>query len=205
MKFTYSTQLNALSPYDDAKPVETFKGEIEADNHHEAREKVQKLAWNRCKQLERESGVTVGYNPNAVQVTFLKDEPSALSQDGSRMTITPQDYQQHALRTLYPDLTTNERLGLCGLGLPGEIGEVVDLIKKYLYHRNGKALDTEKLKDELGDVLWYFFILLDTLGLTFEEVMQANVAKLELRHGSGFNPRYQSDSHASEGNSHEHA
>jgi NTP pyrophosphatase (non-canonical NTP hydrolase) len=56
----------------------------------------------------------------------------------------------------------------------------------------------EKLKDELGDVLWYYFILLDTIGLTFEDVMAANVAKLEQRHGNGFNPHYASDSHASE-------
>ena len=112
--------------------------------------------------------------------------------------MTPDAYQRCALRTLYPDLTTNERLGLCGLGLSGEIGEVTDLIKKYLYHRNGKPLDTQKIRDELGDVLWYFFILLDTLGLTFEEVMMANAEKLERRHPNGFNPHYASDSHASE-------
>src|SRR5262249_5772879 len=112
--------------------------------------------------------------------------------------MTPQDYQKAALRTLYPDLTTNERLGLCGLGLSGEIGEVTDLLKKFLYHRSGKPLDVEKVKDELGDVLWYFFILLDTLGLTFEEVMKANATKLEERHPGGFHPQYPSDSHASE-------
>ena len=110
----------------------------------------------------------------------------------------PTDYMHCALRTLYPDLTTNERLGLCGLGLSGEIGEVTDLLKKHLYHRNSKPLDVEKLKDELGDVLWYYFVLLDTLGLSFEEVMAANAAKLEERHPSGFNPHYSSDSHASE-------
>ena len=111
--------------------------------------------------------------------------------------MTPLDYQKAALRTLYPDLSTNERLGLCGLGLTGETGEVADLLKKFLYHRNGKPLDVEKLKDELGDVLWYFFVLLDTVGLTFEQVMEANVIKLETRHANGFNARYQSDSGAS--------
>ena len=99
----------------------------------------------------------------------------------------PQDYMNCALRTLYPDLSTNERLGLCGLGLSGEIGEVTDLLKKYLYHRNGKPLDVNKLKDEMGDVLWYYFVLLDTLGLTFEQA----------RHANGFNARYQSDSGSS--------
>ena len=90
-----------------------------------------------------------------------------------------EDYRQAALRTLYPDLTTNERLGLCGLGLAGEIGEVTDLLKKFLYHRNGKPLDVKKLKDELGDVLWYYFVLLDTVGLTFKRVAPANATRLE--------------------------
>src|SRR5215469_5115357 len=110
----------------------------------------------------------------------------------------PQEYMHCALRTLYPDLTTNERLGLCGLGLSGEIGEVTDLLKKFLYHRNGKPLDVEKVKSELGDVLWYFAVLLDTLGLTFEEVMRENAMKLDERHPNGFTPQYASDSHASE-------
>ena len=110
----------------------------------------------------------------------------------------PLEYQEKALRTLYPDLTYQERLGLCGLGLSGEIGEVVDLIKKHLYHRNGKSLDVEKMKDELGDVLWYFSVLCTTLGFTFEDVMDASIAKLERRHPSGFTPLYTSDSHTSE-------
>jgi len=113
-------------------------------------------------------------------------------------TITPSEYQGKALRTVYPDLTTRERLGLCGLGLSGELGEVTDLLKKFLYHRNGKPLDTEKLKDELGDVLWYFSVLCSTLDLTLEEVMHANIAKLEKRHANGFTPRYASDSQSSE-------
>jgi NTP pyrophosphatase (non-canonical NTP hydrolase) len=54
------------------------------------------------------------------------------------------------------------------------------------------------MKSELGDVLWYFSILLSTLGLTFEDVMQANADKLRARHPSGFVPRYKSDSGISE-------
>src|SRR5215472_13479886 len=111
----------------------------------------------------------------------------------------PEDYQKAALRTLYPDLTTNERLGLCGLGLSGEVGEVADLLKKHLYHRNGKPLDVNRLKDELGDVLWYFVVLLDTVDLSLEEVMAANTQKNERRHPHGFQPQYASDSHDSEG------
>jgi len=59
-------------------------------------------------------------------------------------------------------------------------------------------LDVEKMKNEMGDVLWYFSILLSTLGLTFEDVIEANVTKLRERHPEGFRPRYESDSGASE-------
>jgi NTP pyrophosphatase (non-canonical NTP hydrolase) len=111
--------------------------------------------------------------------------------------MTPQEYQHQVLRTLYMDLTTSERLGLCGLGLSGEIGEVTDLLKKHLYHRSGKPLDTEKLKDEMGDVLWYFAVLCSTLGITIEEVMQVNIDKLNARHPHGFTPLYSSDSRTS--------
>jgi NTP pyrophosphatase (non-canonical NTP hydrolase) len=114
------------------------------------------------------------------------------------ISITPTAYQQAAERTIYPDLSAKERLDLGGLGLAGEAGEVVDLIKKYLYNRNGKPLDIEKLKDELGDVCWYMAILLNTLGLSFEDCMHANMKKLVERHPNGFTPRYPSDSHASE-------
>jgi len=101
--------------------------------------------------------------------------------------MTPLDYQKAALRTLYPDLTTNERIGLCGLGLTGETGEVADLLKKHRYHRNGKPFDTAKLKDELGDVMWYFFVLLDTVGLTFEQVVET--IKLEQTIAFGLDAR----------------
>ena len=108
--------------------------------------------------------------------------------------ITPTQYQREALRTLYPDLTERDILNLCGLGMNGEIGEVTDLLKKYLWHRNGKPLDVEKVKDEMGDVFWYISILLSTLGLTFEDVMQASTDKLRARHPDGFVSRYESDS-----------
>lgn len=108
--------------------------------------------------------------------------------------MTPEQYTKEALRTLYPDLTVNERLSLCGLGLCGESGEIADILKKFLHHRNGKPLDVDKVKDELGDVLWYMVVLCDTLGFTMEDAMQANADKLNRRHPTGFNPRYESDS-----------
>jgi len=68
------------------------------------------------------------------------------------------------------NFTTNERDAkfLAALGLNGEAGEVSEIIKKHLLH--GKELNMEHLKEELGDVLWYFFHALSTFDLTFEEI-----------------------------------
>lgn len=66
-------------------------------------------------------------------------------------------------------------------------GRIAELVKKNLIH--GKPLDLTRLKDELGDVLWYFFHALNTYGLTFEEVAVGNVEKLcERHHESNGNP-----------------
>ena len=63
--------------------------------------------------------------------------------------MTPNDYQQAALRTAPGDLPP-ERLLLNGLmGLNGEAGEAIDILKKHLFQ--GHELDTEHMAKELGE------------------------------------------------------
>lgn len=63
-------------------------------------------------------------------------------------------YQELAKRTAtHPDPNA-DMYELMALGLIGETGEVVDLIKKHKFH--GVPMDVEKLKKEVGDCLWYF-------------------------------------------------
>lgn len=98
-------------------------------------------------------------------------------------------YQELAGRTLIsqPDFfITDDEIMLAwnALGLAGEAGEVADLIKKGVFHQHG--LDHEKLKKELGDVLWYVAALCTRLGFTMSEVMQANVDKLMTRYPAGY-------------------
>lgn len=95
-------------------------------------------------------------------------------------------YRNSVMRTC-PNFGTDslkEKLGLGALGLAGEAGEVVDLIKKVLHH--GKPLDREKLIKEMGDVRWYLEYLAATVGVTMEEIEAANTAKLEARYPNGF-------------------
>jgi len=72
------------------------------------------------------------------------------------------------------------------LGLAGEAGEVADLIKKGIYHERG--LDHDKLKKELGDVLWYVAALSRDLGFTLSEIMTTNIEKLKARFPEGYDP-----------------
>lgn len=66
------------------------------------------------------------------------------------------------------------------LGISGEAGELVDGFKKHLIYN--KPLDVENLKEEAGDILWYMALLLRTIDTTFEEVMAANIVKLQKRY-----------------------
>lgn len=79
------------------------------------------------------------------------------------------------------------KLGTGGLGLAGEAGEVADLTKKILFHGMEWNEDVrQKLKKEMGDVLWYAaFVIRNVLGMTFEEVLDANEQKLLERYKGG--------------------
>ena len=97
------------------------------------------------------------------------------------------EYQKAAIVTKKPWDNKQFELAYCGLGLAGEAGEVVDILKK---HFSGtKPLDTdqmEKIKYEIGDVMWYIAALCDALNLDMGEVARMNVDKLRKRHGDSF-------------------
>jgi NTP pyrophosphatase (non-canonical NTP hydrolase) len=98
------------------------------------------------------------------------------------------EYQEQAARTLIdnPGEFTNDEVMTvwCAMGLAGEAGETVELIKKGIFHRHG--LDREKLTKELGDVLWYISGLCTVQGIDLEAVMIANIEKLRTRYPGGF-------------------
>ena len=101
------------------------------------------------------------------------------------------EYQRLSGRTSIekPEFTLGDKetmISWNALGLAGEAGEVADLVKKGIYHQQG--LDHNKLKKELGDVLWYVAALSRDLGFSLSEVMEANIEKLKARFPEGYDP-----------------
>lgn len=79
------------------------------------------------------------------------------------------------------------------IALCGETGEIANKVKKIIRDdHNVLHPDVQaQLVDELGDVLWYAARMADELGVSLEEVAQANLSKIRRRlankqiHGSG--------------------
>jgi NTP pyrophosphatase (non-canonical NTP hydrolase) len=90
------------------------------------------------------------------------------------------------LATMNTSLTKEQRIAMLSMGLAGEVGEVIEPLKKHLFH--GKPIDTAHLMSEAGDVLWYLNGLLITLGSSVEEAMEHNIKKLSARYPGGFVP-----------------
>ena len=94
------------------------------------------------------------------------------------------DYQMAALRTApttFPDheLLLNGIMGLCG-----ESGECMDILKKCRYQ--GHEMDREHMAKELGDISWYLAISAYALGFDLETIFKMNIDKLLYRYPDGF-------------------
>ena len=90
------------------------------------------------------------------------------------------EYQQLALRTINPELSPKEQLLNGLMGLCGESGEAIDIMKKHLAQKHD--LDKEHLANELGDVAWYLAVASYFLGCDLETIMDKNIEKLRKRY-----------------------
>ena len=70
------------------------------------------------------------------------------------------------------------------MGLCGESGEAIDIVKKWL--AQGHELDKEKLADELGDIAWYLAETAHALDIPLEAIFRGNIEKLKRRYPDGF-------------------
>lgn len=70
------------------------------------------------------------------------------------------------------------------LGLSGETGELVELVKKQRFH--GRDVPLESFIKEMGDVLFYLAWIAKIKGVTLDEVAEQNIEKLKARYPDGF-------------------
>ena len=98
--------------------------------------------------------------------------------------MTINEYQSLAMTTLNPNLDSKDVLINGVMGLCGESGEAIDIVKKWL--AQGHELDKEKLAKELGDIAWYLAETAYALGIPLEDILQANIDKLRKRYPEGF-------------------
>lgn len=98
--------------------------------------------------------------------------------------MTINEYQELAMTTLNKDLNKKDILINGVMGLCGESGEAIDIVKKHL--AQGHELDREHLIKELGDIAWYLAETATALDVTLEEVLSGNIEKLKKRYPEGF-------------------
>ena len=83
--------------------------------------------------------------------------------------------------------TEPQRLLTGGIGICSEGGELLDLVKKLLFQGKEPTPELrEKIKLELGDVMWYVQQVLIWGGWSLEEVLAENTKKLTGRFPEGF-------------------
>ena len=98
--------------------------------------------------------------------------------------MTINEYQKLAMTTLNKELSNKDVLINAVMGLCGESGEAIDIVKKHLHQ--GHELNKEKLIKELGDIAWYLAEACFALDVELETVLTMNIEKLKKRYPEGF-------------------
>ena len=104
--------------------------------------------------------------------------------NNTRKAMTVKEYQNMAMKSLNPNLSSRDVLINGVMGLCGEAGEAIDIVKKHLHQ--GHELDRKKLAGELGDIAWYLAETAHGLGIPLEDIFRGNIDKLKRRYPDGF-------------------
>lgn len=120
-------------------------------------------------------------------------QPFQMEQDVLRTEPTSEKYIEAAKR-LHPfdaDTLVPMRLLHAAMGICTEGGELMDVVKKYVFY--GKPIDWVNVSEEVGDLFWYQFILINTMRTlaghrpeSFEAIMGRMIDKLRKRYPEKF-------------------
>ena len=95
----------------------------------------------------------------------------------------PDHIQLQVLRTWHDNsVPVREQRLHAALGLAGETGELIDLLKKHFY-KPGYEVNGDKVKDELSDVLYYLAVIAHLWGFSIDDMVEHLSIKLADGHG----------------------
>ena len=97
--------------------------------------------------------------------------------------MTFDEYQRQARRTQNRGLSDEQRKQHALFGLAAECGEILSVFQKQL---QGHMVSRSKVKEELGDLLWFCAELADAMGVSLDTVAGSNIGKLRARYPEGF-------------------
>lgn len=129
---------------------------------------------------------------NEAMVQYTPDE-DLLDQDGCTMHVEVtkakhvgksalEKYQRESYVAIHEHKTNKEETMHWAIGLGEEAGEVLSVIKHKFY---GGDYDVEDLVNELGDTIWHIAALCTVSGISLEDVVAYNIAKLNHRYPNG--------------------
>lgn len=96
-------------------------------------------------------------------------------------------FQEAVARTWNSNNSLPMQLSNACMGLAGEAGELIDIIKKHVYH--GHTLAEDKIRKEIGDVFYYAACLCNLFGWNAAAILEENVEKLRKRYPDGFSEK----------------
>lgn len=91
------------------------------------------------------------------------------------------EYQYQSNATIQFPIDTDNGKFITLMGLAGEVGELATEYKKQLRDGNGYTVFKEKLKEEIGDILWYLSALAEHENLSLSDIAKYNLKKTEDR------------------------
>lgn len=103
---------------------------------------------------------------------------------GTDDSVNWSDYTEDTFRTVGDIETERDLILMSTMGLAGETGEVIDLLKKHVWQKH--TLDRAKLTEEIGDIFWYLAVLMESCDVSLAEALAVNHAKLMRRYPDGF-------------------
>ena len=145
-------------------------------------------SWNARLNVNK-STVNIGRFKSEIEAAYAYNEAAIkYHKEYARINdiklITAHDYQNLSSRTIEKGVNFDKQITNFSMGLSGEVGEVIDELKKVVFH--GHELNIPELEKELGDVLWYVSAISTTLNLDIDKIMKLNIEKLKERYPEGF-------------------